>query len=90
MEYTLDHILNWVNLTRQAFALGDPLDQLPAGRRTCGESCVIANALGDGVRATNLHAYLDRTDTTIYFPSFVREFVVDFDQGRWPELDVDA
>lgn len=92
--------LDWVNRTRfHEFSL-PPLDKLPKGVRGCSSTCVISmcfsTRIGDEILSDGTILYVNPTTEAVVngngieMPQYVREFVNNFDDGLYPELDIEA
>jgi hypothetical protein len=91
MQHTT--VINWVNEIRHQYGLSD-IDALPKGRKYGGNDCPLARALSDPalhgvvVGATCAHITV-RSGQPVrrhYFPQAIRNFILEFDSGRLPEL----
>lgn len=89
-------VLSWVNEERARFGLS-PIDQLPRGSTHSPDDCVIARALIGtpwkvSVGPETVRYYTTSSSwqgVTVKVPDFVTDFIVDFDRGRLPHLDIE-
>jgi hypothetical protein len=88
MDYTLGDVLREVNNIRfYEFSL-PPLEKLPKGSCKSPIWCVIARCFPVD---KNYEAYSDGSQlvcmgTITSLPQVIREFITDFDNGKWPSL----
>jgi hypothetical protein len=89
-------VLAWVNDLRNEHALGDPLPDLPPGRRLDPRRCVVAQAVDAGQCVVEDHLLTLYSRTGEYgdswiagLPGFVADSLEAFDAGAYPGL-IDA
>lgn len=85
---TKAQVLAWVNQLRAEHRLGEPLTELPKGEHCNHIACPIAVALkGASVTSHDVRLrFLALDEVECQLPDVVREFVLAFDGGDYPEL----
>ncbi len=87
-----DEVLAWVNRVRDEHGLGEPLSELPEGKKGNGSKCPVALAIGaEHVIATSDcvswgDPMINGDHHEITPPEFVGTFMHEFDFGRYPDL----
>lgn len=80
--------LRQVNHLRAERGLGEPLKQLPKGKPGSVQRCPVAKALGRGVLVDGAVVDFVRTDEQVELSPATQQFIEDFDEGYYPELEV--
>lgn len=89
MNPKLKRVLSWVNRMRAKHFGKGPLETLPKGIQGKGAACPIHNSFWKpycgGVAGVNYSMYEE--DFIIRHPQYIQDFVLDFDHGKYPELE---
>ena len=83
-------ILTFCNNIRKTYGL-EPLERMQGGTRYNGNNCPIANTIRYN---SNLDVYVDNEIVSVNgqeydLPPGPRRFVDDFDEGKYPQYDLD-
>ncbi len=90
----IEETLRFVNAERKYRSIGEPLDELPRGRRDAGEGCPVALAFAPAdvlVSGSGIFFVGPTSEPgNLLPPEPVQQFIDAFDKGELPQYDEDA
>lgn len=87
MNPKLNRVLSWVNRMRAKHFGKGPLKTLPKGIQGEGTACPIHNSFWKPYCGGFTGALTHKGDLIIRHTLYIRDFVRDFDDGKYPELE---